>query len=140
MLFRSWRVHLEGQGPTGLVLTRQNVPVLEATALRAAEGVPRGGYVLVDEPEGRIADVVLIADLPALRSVGYRQMWAHLEGQSTLAEARELSIVATRQLAKRQYTWLRAEPDARWVSPLQPDSSDKLCEFIGEWAMQQGGI
>ena len=65
---------------------------------------------------------------------------AESTGKSTLAEARELSIVATRQLAKRQYTWLRAEPDARWVSPLQPDSSDKLCEFIGEWAVQHGGI
>jgi tRNA dimethylallyltransferase len=82
----------------------------------------------------------LHADLPALRSVGYRQLWAYLEGQCTFAEARELSIIATRQLAKRQYTWLRAEPQAQWVSPLQPDSSDKLCKFIGEWAMQHGGI
>jgi transketolase len=45
----AWRVHLEGDGPTGIVLTRQAVPVLEGTAERAPEGVPRGGYVLAGE-------------------------------------------------------------------------------------------
>ncbi|GIU87741.1 MAG: transketolase [Acidimicrobiia bacterium] len=45
----AWRVHLDGDGPTGIVLTRQKVPVLEGTAERAPAGVPRGAYVLVDE-------------------------------------------------------------------------------------------
>lgn len=45
----AWRVHLDGDGPTGIVLTRQKVPVLEGTAERAPGGVPRGAYVLVDE-------------------------------------------------------------------------------------------
>jgi tRNA dimethylallyltransferase len=76
----------------------------------------------------------LTEDLPALRSVGYRQLWQHLEGGCDLSNARELAVIATRQLAKRQYTWLRAEPDAVWVSPMQAHASDKLCEFIGEWA------
>jgi tRNA dimethylallyltransferase len=76
----------------------------------------------------------LTGDLPALRSVGYRQLWQHLEGVCDLSTARELAVIATRQLAKRQYTWLRAEPGAVWVSPMQTHASDKLCEFIGEWA------
>ena len=56
-------------------------------------------------------------DLPALRAVGYRQAWEHLDGTSTLGEFRERAIAATRQLAKRQYTWLRGELDARWFDP-----------------------
>ena len=57
-------------------------------------------------------------DLPALRAVGYRQAWEHLEGLSSPAEFRERAIAATRQLAKRQFTWLRGELDGRWFDPL----------------------
>jgi transketolase len=46
---QAWRVHLEGDGPTAIILTRQDVPVLEGTAERAPDGVPRGAYALVDE-------------------------------------------------------------------------------------------
>jgi len=49
----------------------------------------------------------LHADLPAIRSVGYRQMWHYLSGECSFDEMREKSIIATRQLAKRQITWLR---------------------------------
>jgi tRNA dimethylallyltransferase len=51
----------------------------------------------------------LNASLPALRSVGYRQLWQWCAGNSTLGQARELAIVATGQLAKRQLTWVRSE-------------------------------
>ena len=57
----------------------------------------------------------LHTDLPAVRAVGYRQMWSHLEGQLSLDEAVEQGIAATRQLAKRQLTWLRKWPDLRWI-------------------------
>lgn len=57
-------------------------------------------------------------DLPALRAVGYRQAWEHLDGASTPAEFRARAIAATRQLAKRQFTWLRGELDARWFDPV----------------------
>lgn len=56
-------------------------------------------------------------ELPALRAVGYRQAWEHLEGHTRTAEFRERGIFATRQLAKRQLTWLRGELDARWFDP-----------------------
>ena len=59
----------------------------------------------------------LHADLPAIRAVGYRQGWEHLDGQSDAAGFRERAIFATRQLAKRQITWLRAELDARIFDP-----------------------
>lgn len=57
--------------------------------------------------------------LPAIRAVGYRQLWAHLDGEYGLDEAVRKSITATRRLAKRQMTWLKTEPALRW----QPDSS-----------------
>ena len=57
-------------------------------------------------------------DLPALRAVGYRQAWEHLDGASTAAEFHGRAIAATRQLAKRQFTWLRGELEARWFDPV----------------------
>ncbi|QNP40057.1 tRNA (adenosine(37)-N6)-dimethylallyltransferase MiaA [Lysobacter terrestris] len=56
-------------------------------------------------------------DLPALRAVGYRQAWEHLDGDYAAGEFRDRGIFATRQLAKRQLTWLRGELDARWFDP-----------------------
>ena len=49
-------------------------------------------------------------DLPALRAVGYRQAWEFLDEKASSQQFRERAIAATRQLAKRQYTWLRGEP------------------------------
>lgn len=56
-------------------------------------------------------------DLPALRAVGYRQAWEHLDGLADAAEFRDRAIFATRQLAKRQLTWLRGQPDLLWCDP-----------------------
>ena len=57
----------------------------------------------------------LNADLPAIRAVGYRQLWEHLEGHYSLDEAVMRAVAATRQLAKRQLTWLRKWPDLNWI-------------------------
>ncbi len=59
----------------------------------------------------------LSADLPSIRSVGYRQAWDSLEGKLTYDEMRERAIIATRQLAKRQLTWLRSWEEIKWCSP-----------------------
>ena len=56
-------------------------------------------------------------DLPALRAVGYRQAWLHLDGVLPAAAFRERAIAATRQLAKRQLTWLRGEARVHWFDP-----------------------
>ena len=53
--------------------------------------------------------------LPAIRAVGYRQLWQHLAGECSLDEAVDKGIAATRQLAKRQLTWLRKWPDLEWI-------------------------
>ena len=54
---------------------------------------------------------------PAVRAVGYRQLWEHLDGEYDLAEAVSRGVAATRQLAKRQLTWLRAEDAGEWLEP-----------------------
>ena len=57
-------------------------------------------------------------ELPAVRAVGYRQAWGFLDGDCDAATFRDRAIAATRQLAKRQFTWLRGELDARWFDPV----------------------
>lgn len=57
----------------------------------------------------------LHVDLPAIRAVGYRQLWRHLNGDYTLAKAVDKAVAATRQLAKRQLTWLRKWPELNWI-------------------------
>jgi tRNA dimethylallyltransferase len=72
---------------------------------------------LLDEVRGLFARGDLTDDLPAIRAVGYRQLWAHLAGAYSLETAVERAVAATRQLAKRQMTWLRAMPNIRAVDP-----------------------
>jgi tRNA dimethylallyltransferase len=72
---------------------------------------------LLDEVAALRARGDLHPDLPAIRAVGYRQAWEHLDGRYGRAELRDRGIFATRQLAKRQVTWLRGELDARALDP-----------------------
>lgn len=65
----------------------------------------------------RLASHPAPLDLPALRAVGYRQAWEHLDGRLDRAGFRASGIHATRQLAKRQLTWLRGRLDLRWFDP-----------------------
>jgi len=65
--------------------------------------------------------------LPAMRAVGYRQAWRHLQGLTDAAEFRAEAVAATRQLAKRQLTWLRGELDAFWLDPVaEPGRAESL--------------
>jgi tRNA dimethylallyltransferase len=81
----------------------------------------------LDEARRLHADPRLHADLPALRAVGYRQAGPFLRGEIDARTFRERAIFATRQLAKRQLTWLRSELDARW---LDPDSATTGAETV----------
>jgi len=65
-------------------------------------------------------------DLPSIRSVGYRQMWQYLDGQLSYAEMREKGIIATRQLAKRQLTWLRGWERVTWLDTFANDNLTKI--------------
>lgn len=71
--------------------------------------------------------------LPAIRAVGYRQAWQFLDGCDSAAGFRDKAIFATRQLAKRQLTWLRGELDARWFDPATDAGrlQDAVSLFLG---------
>ncbi|MGQ0835531.1 MAG: tRNA (adenosine(37)-N6)-dimethylallyltransferase MiaA [Gammaproteobacteria bacterium] len=71
----------------------------------------------------------LTAAHSSMRAVGYRQLWAHLDGECDLVEATRRGIAATRQLVKRQLTWLRSEPGIRAVDP---DASEAQARWIAE--------
>lgn len=76
----------------------------------------------------------LNADLPSIRCVGYRQMWEYLSGEISLDEAIFKGICATRQLAKRQITWLRGwESELNWLDSLDfEDSYRKMHEKVAQ--------
>ena len=80
---------------------------------RRLDGMFAGG--LIDEVQALMARGDCHSDLPAIRAVGYRQVWAYLQGEVDLPTCREKALVATRQLAKRQLTWLRSWPDLTWI-------------------------
>ncbi|WP_404814371.1 tRNA (adenosine(37)-N6)-dimethylallyltransferase MiaA [Achromobacter xylosoxidans] len=85
---------------------------------------------LLDEVRGLHARADLHPGLPSVRCVGYRQMWAHLDGEISLEEAREQGITATRQLAKRQITWLRAQPERVIVDCLAADAVAQTIDAV----------
>jgi tRNA dimethylallyltransferase len=85
---------------------------------------------LMDEVSALRARGDLHADLPSMRSVGYRQAWEVLDGTAAAAELRDRGIFATRQLAKRQLTWLRSLPERRVVACDGPDPQAQVLALV----------
>ncbi len=78
-------------------------------------------------------------DLPSMRCVGYRQMWLHLDGEYTYDEMLFKGIVATRQLAKRQLTWLRGWQGLNWIYTTKQQQilcKEELLDFMLENALK----
>jgi tRNA dimethylallyltransferase len=94
---------------------------------------------LMDEVAGLRARPTLHADLPSMRAVGYRQVWQYLEGELDAQGMRERGIIATRQLAKRQLTWLRGMRDLQWFdseSDPYPAIRAAVARFLGMQAVE----
>lgn len=87
----------------------------------------------IEEARGLYERGDLTADLPSIRSVGYRQAWRYLAGEISLDEMREQAIVATRQLAKRQLTWLRSWKDVVWFE----GEGESLNNDVARWFSRQ---
>ncbi len=104
-------------------------------AARFDEMMRRG---LLDEVRGLHARGDLHAGLPAMRLIGYRQLWQHLEGTLALGEATDRAVAATRQLARRQLTWLRAEPRAEWFDAGDPAVQERMAARVAEWLAMRG--
>jgi tRNA dimethylallyltransferase len=82
---------------------------------------------LVSEVEYLLSSFNLDPDMPSMRSVGYRQVWEYLQGKLDYDEMREKGIIATRQLAKRQLTWLRGWQQ---ITPLKSGDSNNLQRLV----------
>ncbi|HEY9144442.1 MAG TPA: tRNA (adenosine(37)-N6)-dimethylallyltransferase MiaA [Arenimonas sp.] len=98
-----------------LVLAPADRAVLHARIEKRFDQMLEQGFL--DEVRRLRADPRLHPDLPSMRAVGYRQAWEHLEGRTDAPTFREQAIAATRQLAKRQLTWLRARTGTLWLDP-----------------------
>jgi tRNA dimethylallyltransferase len=72
----------------------------------------------------------LNTNLPALRTVGYRQIWNYLLNNISYIEMQELAIIATRQLAKRQLTWLRSWPELKLLASKDKENVKKIMELV----------
>ncbi|HEY8353464.1 MAG TPA: tRNA (adenosine(37)-N6)-dimethylallyltransferase MiaA [Methylophilaceae bacterium] len=103
----------------------------ERIALRFEQMLEAG---LIDEVKSlRAKYPELTAGMPSMRCVGYRQTWQYLDGEFDIEELREKGIAATRQLAKRQLTWLRGMDDTVEFDCLDPAVNEKLYILINQF-------
>lgn len=119
-----------------LIVTTRNRSLLHKRIAQRFRGMLDQGFV--DEVRRLRARGDLNADMPSMRSVGYRQVWSHLEGKWDIQTTEHKAVVATRQFAKRQLTWLRRQAAAEWLfiedGPLLP-----WLEARCRAALEQGG-
>ena len=140
-------IELTGK-PMSALLTQKTAAALPFTLLPLAlepsdravlhERIARR-FDLMLENDGLLAEVRklrargdLHLGLPSMRCVGYRQAWEHLDGQYDHAEMRERGIIATRQLAKRQITWLRSTPDRIVIDCNATDATQTVMAHVGK--------
>ena len=110
------------------VAPRERHILHERIARRFSQMIEQG---FVAEVQALHARGDLDVSMPSIRAVGYRQVWDHLEGRLSHAEMVERGVIATRQLAKRQFTWLRGwHEDIEWFDSLDPERADKLLKHL----------
>ena len=85
---------------------------------------------LIGEVRKLRSDYALEPDMPSMRSVGYRQVWGYLDGEYGLAALREKGVAATRQLAKRQLTWLRSMPEIAVFDCVAEGLGDRVADHV----------
>jgi tRNA dimethylallyltransferase len=84
----------------------------------------------IEEVQALRARGDLQASMSSIRAVGYRQVWDYLDGRLTHDEMRERGVIATRQLAKRQFTWLRSWADLHWLDSLACDNLPRALKYL----------
>ena len=115
-------------GATDLIsLEPENRSWLHARIAQRLDAMWEQGFM--DEVKALRARGDLNPDLPSMRCVGYRQTWEALDGTLPMAELRERCVFATRQLAKRQITWLRSMPERQVVACDAPGALDAVLKL-----------
>lgn len=112
-----------------LALVPADRAVLHARIARRFAAMMSAGFL--DEVRALYARADLTPQHPALRAVGYRQLWQHLAGDCDLDAAIERAIAATRQLAKRQLTWLKSSLSMEKMDPLTPGACEEWSARVG---------
>ncbi|WP_043530758.1 tRNA (adenosine(37)-N6)-dimethylallyltransferase MiaA [Litchfieldella xinjiangensis] len=102
--------------------------LLHARIAQRFEAMLEQGFI--DEVIALRARGDLHLGLPSMRCVGYRQAWEYLDGQLDWEGLRERGIVATRQLAKRQLTWLRSWPGVNWVDSQRSEALEEILKLV----------
>ena len=114
----------EGRDAICLALAPEDRATLHARIETRFDRMLEAGFV--EEVETLFDRGDLHTDLPAIRAVGYRQIWSHLSGEYSLVDARNKGIAATRQLAKRQITWLRGWSGLHWIDSEAKDGQEQV--------------
>ncbi len=139
-ILRAWEVYcLTGQPMSALQKQQASeplpwsvtqlalMPARDAVHLRIAQRFDAMlSHGLIDEVRALHARGTLSPDLPAIRSVGYRQVWEFLDGETTANQMHDKAVFATRQLAKRQFTWLRSWPHLHNLPTREPFDIKKV--------------
>lgn len=115
--------------PMQFCLLPEDRKALHSRIAMRFDGMLRSG--LIDEVKFLLRTYQLNPDLPSMRSVGYRQIYAYLDKKDDLETMREKAIAATRQLAKRQFTWLRSWSDAHVLKSGDGGNLRHIVEKIG---------
>ena len=123
-LLASNGAHLPYNVATFAIAPQQRSVLHERIAQRFQQMLEQG---FIAEVEALRQRGDLHVDLPSIRAVGYRQAWAYLDGEYAYDEMFERGIIATRQLAKRQFTWLRSWDDVEWLDSL---SCNKMSQVL----------
>lgn len=110
-----------------LIIAPQDRAILHDIIARRFKQMLEQGFI--DEVEALYQRGDLTEKMPSIRAVGYRQAWSYLQGEDDLETMTEKAIIATRQLAKRQFTWLRREIDA---ANFQTGQKDLLAKVLAE--------
>lgn len=138
-------LRLTGEGPSAhhghnrcprlaalrLVLTPRDRHILHERIERRFDEMLAGDFLR--EVQCLRSRPALTADHASMKSVGYRQVWDHLDGGSSLADCRHRAVAATRQLAKRQLTALRRFPGTLWHDSLQERTIELIFRQVGDF-------
>ena len=119
---------LQGPAPIWALVPEARRLLHERLASRFNQMMSQG---FLDEVRALHGRGDLRADHASMRAVGYRQLWEHCDGHSTLSQAVERGLAATRQLAKRQLTWLRGDAGIRILDPLAPGAFESWSLEVG---------
>lgn len=124
-----------GDGPgyriQKVIISPQPRSILHQRIAQRFDRMIEAGFI--DEIKALHSRSDLNADLPSMRAVGYRQAWDWLEGNCSFEEMREKAIAATRQLAKRQLTWLRRESASVWYDLQTDGAKQEIFSLLGKF-------